>query len=673
MRTALISILCFFNLSPDPYDLSISDSGEKHALIVAIGAYAPETDWTSINATNDIPLVKGALMRIGVQEKNITVLQDAEATRQAIETQLGLLADRVSEGDHVIVHFSSHGQQISDDSQDEVDGLDEAIVPYDAPSSPRARGAKDGYDGRLHLRDDELGEAFQLIRKKIGAQGHLLVLMDACHSGTGARGFAKVRGGVAPLLLSKKSVKVSEQVESGFGLAQDVESIGSGTNLGKFILISGSAAGELNYELEDENGTAVGSLSYCFAKTIQSVSPNTTYRTLFANTLVEMSRRVPEQTPQIEGDIDFTLFNNNYLKQEPYTPVLEVISPQELRLGAGTLGNVHTGAKFQLESPGVLAPGSNPLATGVVVSSTSFNCVIRLDRPLQLTPKQMWAFKIKDGVSQEQITVDITGISDRNLKKSVEQSLSNSSIATVVTGKSELVIRGGKQLDIINAAYGTKLGTVPAEDPVQTSAYIDKLIKNYRQGRVLRSLTLHDPKFQVRINRLIPVKFGSRLIQDTVQLSEFKTTASSLAIPEGTFVFVEVINEGTQGAFFNIVDIEPGGKINSLIPTIQANAVRPEIESLKIAKGKKWIIPVPIRIVPPFGKETFKVVSAGEPFDLASTITVPEYRRRAASLTSIEGIFGGVVEGRRDAEIPDGNGVTTMDFVFSIIPRTKTP
>ena len=44
------------------------------------------------------------------------------------------------------------------------------------------------YDGRKHLTDDVLHQYYELLRKKIGSQGALIVAIDACHSGESYRG-----------------------------------------------------------------------------------------------------------------------------------------------------------------------------------------------------------------------------------------------------------------------------------------------------------------------------------------------------------------------------------------------------------------------------------------------------------------------------------------------------
>ena len=93
-------------------------------------------------------------------------------------------------GDIVVLHYSGHGQQIYDDDGDEIDGYDEAIIPYDGKISFKTGK----YGGENHLRDDELGRMINQIRKKIGQAGDVIVILDSCHSGTATRDFSPSRG-----------------------------------------------------------------------------------------------------------------------------------------------------------------------------------------------------------------------------------------------------------------------------------------------------------------------------------------------------------------------------------------------------------------------------------------------------------------------------------------------
>ena len=108
--------------------IEFSFAQTKHALIVAIGNY-PEprkNRWPEINSVNDVPLIKNALISSQqFNENNIRLLVDSQATKKGIVDALDNLVASVNKGDIVVVHFSSHGQQIEDDNNDEIDGLDE--------------------------------------------------------------------------------------------------------------------------------------------------------------------------------------------------------------------------------------------------------------------------------------------------------------------------------------------------------------------------------------------------------------------------------------------------------------------------------------------------------------------------------------------------------------------
>ena len=52
----------------------------------------------------------------------------------------------------------------------------------------RDDGNKNKNEGQYLIRDEELYQAFDEVRKKLGPKGHLLVIIDACHSGSALRG-----------------------------------------------------------------------------------------------------------------------------------------------------------------------------------------------------------------------------------------------------------------------------------------------------------------------------------------------------------------------------------------------------------------------------------------------------------------------------------------------------
>ncbi len=176
-------------------------SQNKLALIVAVGEYPASSKIKPIASVNDVKYIKAALNRNGFDQKNIDTLTNSKATKKAIVNALTQLSEKAKKSDIVVIHLSCHGQQIRDQKtielgKDEDDGYDEAFLPYDA----MPKYSPTGYRGENHLRDDDLYPILLDIRKKLGTAGSLLVLLDACHSGTGTRdeSFAVTRGEPIP-------------------------------------------------------------------------------------------------------------------------------------------------------------------------------------------------------------------------------------------------------------------------------------------------------------------------------------------------------------------------------------------------------------------------------------------------------------------------------------------
>ena len=161
--------------------LSLSVSAQtKRALVIGLGEQQDKA-WNKINGDKDVPLVQGMLKSAGF--KSVTALVNRQATKTGIIGAFRKMAASCKQGDVVYIHYSGHGQQMTDVHNDEKDGLDECWIPYDA-----YRKASATYHGEKHLTDDELNVYLNAIRHKIGAKGKLLVVIDACHSGDGTRG-----------------------------------------------------------------------------------------------------------------------------------------------------------------------------------------------------------------------------------------------------------------------------------------------------------------------------------------------------------------------------------------------------------------------------------------------------------------------------------------------------
>ena len=153
----------------------------KRALVIGLGQQE-DKNWGKINGDKDVAYVQKMLKNAGY--KDVRTLINKQATKARIVSAFKSLTDRCRVGDVVYIHFSGHGQQVTDVNGDEwPDSLDESWIPYDAYLE---YGEKDR--GEKHLIDDEINVLLTGIKNKIGGKGKILVVVDACHSGDSSRG-----------------------------------------------------------------------------------------------------------------------------------------------------------------------------------------------------------------------------------------------------------------------------------------------------------------------------------------------------------------------------------------------------------------------------------------------------------------------------------------------------
>lgn len=163
-----------------------AEAAEKRALLIGISDYPtvkghPELEWSDIHGANDVATLAPTLKNQGFKT---TFLTDSKATAANIRKAFRQLEASATAGDLIYIHFSGHGQAVEDKNGDEADGWDEAIIPYDA----RIKYANGIYEGENHILDDELESYFTAIRNKIGRNGYLYIVLDACHMGGASRG-----------------------------------------------------------------------------------------------------------------------------------------------------------------------------------------------------------------------------------------------------------------------------------------------------------------------------------------------------------------------------------------------------------------------------------------------------------------------------------------------------
>jgi hypothetical protein len=130
----------------------------------------------------DIDNMKKVAEIMGFQPGDIKVLFNEQASYANVRQALGgWVRDGVQPQDHVLIYFSGHGTRVPDPSPGNVGGVDDALVLHDVE--------RVNIQGRASLKNLLIGHEFGAALTAIPSR-NVLVLVDACHSGTATRSLA---------------------------------------------------------------------------------------------------------------------------------------------------------------------------------------------------------------------------------------------------------------------------------------------------------------------------------------------------------------------------------------------------------------------------------------------------------------------------------------------------
>lgn len=591
---------------------SIHCFSAKYGLIVAIGDYQPKTGWSTISSVNDVPLIKQSLLNQGFEEKNITTLIDAEATKLGIITALEKLLAKTQPGDIVVFHFSGHGQQIFDDNEDEVDGKDEAMVPYDAWVKYTFN-----YKGENHLRDDELGNIIALFRNKLSKNGQLVFILDSCHSGSTTRG-KKSRGGEATFAPDDWK-PLDQDKTKGSAMLERTKIM---PNAAPFVLFTGASADELNYEYE-----GYGSLSFAFSKAMAELGSNFTYRQLFSKIASNMNVISPKQTPTIEGDIDYKLFNGEYVQQQPYFEVSKLPNPSLIHINTGKIQGIFEGTTVKIVPSGTIkATDKNCVSTGVVTKASFNLSYIKLDKPLQsLNAKDYWV--ILDQLSYGNIAINVffdAKIKDKALIAGVTQFLTENKLGNVVAAieQADVILENQNQNTVLKIPSGLKnIGDDEQTRGGQTIAEINQALFQFAQGQYLKNLSLKNQTYEIEV-KLLPVQYDEATgkVGDILDSSKNTNEAGVFeVVPGKDNVVLQVTNKSKKTLYISLIEINSLGEIAPFLPNDNCPLTNDE---RKLNPGQTMVFKDCIySFAPPFETLVLKAFSTTTPINFQPTVS----------------------------------------------------
>jgi metacaspase-1 len=609
----VISLLCFS---------ATSFSQKKMALLVGISQYEDSKSWKVLSSLNDLKYLQTVLMQQGFRNEDIFVVKEKEATLIGILAALDNLAEKSQTGDIVYFHFSGHGQQIQDDNGDEADGYDEALVPYDA------KGKYDpvNYTGQNHLRDDVLGLKLENIRKKIGPTGSLLVLLDACHSGTATRGneFAICRGTPNPFkspeYSPKNTLNLNDRAVSQDGFLQNQSA--------NMVVISAASPNQVNFETKGPDGEGVGSLSMAFIKAMGELDKGSDYRILFEKIKARIQGDFPMQLPMIEGNTSQAIFDGKYLDQSELITINEWLSDTVFSISQGELQGIYKGTTVKI----MTLTSNQVLAEGYIEKAGSFQSICHISKKLD----KKEAYKIAmDAVNNGAFVASVfIKIPDNKPKPSVAL---NNQVLRLMKPYQYLSVSNNADfmLDIHPSVNGQSLSLLEKGDFI---LWKDEI----RNGDTITSTAwanlLNRVKLSMRIKYLRNIPDGGTLADGvTVQLIPNKKQDNGNEIvfqPLDSFT-LKVVNNSTKDLYYTLVDFLPGNEVQIILPDSLSN---PDEFVLK-AKGEPLIIPnVTVEENSQPGKEILKFLFTTQPIELRNVLKRTGTRGRG-NTQSIEDVL----------------------------------
>jgi metacaspase-1 len=586
-------------------------SQNKLALIVAVGEYPAASKIKSIASVNDIKYIKAALSRNGFEEKNIDTLINSKATKAAILKALIRLSEKAKNNDIIVLHFSCHGQQIRDQKtieqgKDEDDGYDEAFLPYDA----MAKYSPTGYRGQNHLRDDDLYPILLDIRKKLGTAGSLLVLLDACHSGTGTRdeSFAVTRGEPIPFADPENpqdSVINLAGAEAKQGFFETIAD-----SVSNMIVISASSPHQVNKQVVINN-EELGSLSYSFYKALNEMTAGNTYELLFEKIRATMQAFIPEQIPMIEGNGQQVIFSGNYKAKENKVYIRvgykESVDTQDsvFMVDKGLLDNIVNGARCK-----IFKAESKEIYTNAVIKKVenfrSYGIAEKTLNKNELYEVKMEEESYGNLKAAVKLSFMEADAASKALEKQVKQFIKPYSFLKIADN-------ADFQLEITNGGGGKRTTLTDRNNKHIWSAVIlnkDSLSDEQKKQFIA------DIKKALRIKYLRTMPDGGELAQyvtaEIVPAKEYNKAAGiELGIGDGYALHIR--NNSSQNLYYTVLDIYPDDNVEILYPykgkepadyVVEKNNV--VIRKLGVSKGS------------PPGVEVLKIIVSKEPMDLRS-------------------------------------------------------
>jgi hypothetical protein len=569
----------------------------KLALLVTVSALKYKVAPDLRGPLNDARQMRRLLVdRYGFADADIETVEKTAATKAGIFAAFERLIARAKPGDLVVYYYSGHGVPVPDQTPlDEADGIDEAFVPYDANNN-----AEGDPDPKTVFLDDTLGDFLKRLPTK-----NVVVLLDACHSGTGTRG-----GGTPKRWLTVKRKPDADPdatpVTIGDGLGSDLT--------GPTVLTAAAASetaqdSDLLRPVSDDGNPNIGAFTFALLEAVnRTPGEKLSYRQVYNRVTDDLRQLGLKQTPQLEGSGLDAPFLALAVAPPPVPPrplppasggggAVAAISQGRVvsvtgnslnlqRIGGGRFvkGSLYSGGGVTARIGATSAGGLEAVATVTQGTSTP-----------ALTGKALG--QVAFPADRPPLRVAVTG--DAATAQSVSALLRDLGGVTLVPANTERDVdlevktRAG-QITVTPVRKQVALAPISAPISAPSAAALKPalvgILDNLQALATL--LQLENPNPALTLDLKVNGQDGATLrVGDTV---EFTLRAS-----EDCYVY--------------LVDVDPAGKVTVLFP----NKLVPDN---RLKAGQTYPMPTPevyrLRVQGPPGPEVLKVIATRKPLRL---------------------------------------------------------
>lgn len=631
---------------------------EKFALIVGVDDQVQPAKGYKVSVlkgpTNDVKLVKRLLVeQYGFRDDSahVVTLTGKNATRKAItETfRKHLIENAKANPDALTVfYFSGHGSQQDDLDNDEGDGLDETLVAYDS----RGPGGQD-------IVDDEVDSWFQDLSKHTK---NAVFILDSCHSGTATRGdFTARELPTNPNAPRRAGARSATRGEPTPGWAAN----------GSYTALAGALAEEMSYEgpIKDAKGTVYGYLTWTLYQTL-SLQPGLSWRQAMEAIRRGVGKLTSRQHPQVEGDVDRTVFGEYGDRSEPYLSIA-TSNAAGLSVSAGRAQGLSEGALIAVYDPSAkrLVGDDKKLATAkITAAGLTVSQAVYVDKPAQALPQGAKVAIVTPYFGAEPLLVLMdslpnqnTTAADRALLAEVRQQLAKNGL--VRSAKADDAWRFAVQKGCAGPA-GTIIVPKKAELPANCKAVYYLASPQTREPAYAFNVSVSDPAAASRLatgiaavarqsalrelsNDRSPLSVSLSLVPVTVVVNSAgeREPINGEPVPASRQASVKIndtfrlviANKSPNDVWVSVLSLGTSGGITLLTPTKTGD---------KVAANTTFNFGPTLRALPPTGVETFKLIASTRPGVDFSVLESPGltaksgssslemFLREAASVTS---------------------------------------